>query len=63
MWVASSDLPRSTGHPFYEHLNRVLDEVGFDGFVEAQCAPFYADGVGPPSLAPGRYFRLCCLGV
>ena len=62
MWVASTDLPRSTGHPFYERLNRVLDEAGFDAFVEAQCAPFYADGVGRPSLAPGRYFRLLLLG-
>ena len=62
MWVSSSDLPRSAGHPFYERLNRVLDEAGVDGFVEAQCAPFYADGVGRPSLAPGRYFRLLLLG-
>ena len=58
MWVANSDLPWSTGHPFYERLHGVLDEAGFDGFVDAQCAPFYADGVGRPSLAPGRYFRL-----
>ena len=58
MWVASTHLPRSTRHAFYARLNRVLDEAGFDGFVEAQCAPFYADGVGRPSLAPGRYFRL-----
>ena len=28
MWVASSDLPRSAGHLFYERLNRVLDETG-----------------------------------
>ena len=62
MWVASTDLPRSTGHPFYARLNRVLDEAGFDAFVEQQCAPFYADGVGRPSLAPGRYFRLLLLG-
>ena len=62
MWVASTDLPRSTGHPFYARLNRVLDEAGVDGFVEAQCVPFYADGVGRPSLAPGRYFRLLLLG-
>lgn len=34
----------------------------FDAFVEAQCAPFYAHGVGRPSLAPGRYFRLLLLG-
>ncbi len=62
MWVASSDLPRGGGHPFYERLNRVLDEAGFDAFVESQCAKFYADRVGRPSLAPGRYFRLLLLG-
>ena len=58
MWVATTDLPRSAGHPFYERLNRVLDDADFDTFVEAQCAQFYADGVGRPSLAPGRYFRV-----
>ena len=53
MWVASADLPRSAGHPFYERLNRVLDDAGFDAFVESQCTRFYADGIGRPSLAPG----------
>ena len=62
MWVSSSELPRSAGNPFYERLNRVLDEAGFDAFVEEQCAKFYADGVGRPSLAPGRYFRMLLLG-
>ena len=58
MWVASADLSRSAGHPFYERLNRVLDDAGFDAFVEVQRAKCYADGVGWPSLAPGRYFCL-----
>ena len=62
MWAPTADLPKSAGHPFYERLNRVLYEAGFDAFVEAQCASFYADGVGRPSLAPGRYFRLLLLG-
>ena len=62
IWVATSDLPRSAGHPFYERLNRVLDDAGVDAFVEAQCAPFDADDIGRPSLAPGRYFRLLLLG-
>ena len=62
MWVASTDLPRSAGHPFYQRLNRVLDDAGFDAFVEEQCTTFYADGVGRPSLAPGRYFRMLLLG-
>jgi hypothetical protein len=35
MWVATADLPRSAGHPFYERLNQVLDDARFD----AQCAP------------------------
>ena len=62
MWVATTDLPKSAGHPFYERLNRVLVDAGFDAFVEAECAPFYADGIGRPGLAPGRYFRLLLLG-
>ena len=62
MWVPTADLPKSAGHPFYERLNRVLDDAGFDAFVEAQCASYYADGIGRPSLAPGRYFRLLLLG-
>ena len=60
--VATEDLQRSAGHPFYERLNRVLDSRGFDVFVEGQCAPFYAATRGRPSLAPGRYFRLLLLG-
>ena len=62
MWVASADVPRGGGHPFYERLNRVLDEAGFDAVVESPCATFYADGVGRPSLPPGRYFRMLLLG-
>ena len=62
MWVATATLPMGAGHPFYARLNRVLDEAGFDAFVEGQCAPFYAATVGRPSLAPGRYFRLLLLG-
>ncbi len=62
MWMASSDLPGSARHPFHEQLNRLLDAAGFDRFVEAQCAKFYADEVGRRSLAPGRYFRMLLLG-
>ena len=62
MWIPASDLPRSAAHPFYHRLNRILDDTGFDTFVEERCVQFYADGVGRPSLAPGRYFRLLLLG-
>ena len=62
LWVTTADLPTSAGHPFFERLNRVLDEGGFDAFVEGQCAVFYAARVGRPSLRPGRYFRMLLIG-
>ena len=62
MWVATRDLPKSPGHPFYQRLNRVLAANSFDAFVEAACRRFYAAKLGRPSLPPGRYFRLMLLG-
>jgi transposase len=62
LFVATADLPRSPGHPFYDRLNQLLDERHFDSFVEGLCAPFYHDSLGRPGLAPGRYFRLLLLG-
>jgi len=62
LWIAHTDLPRTVGHPFYEQLNRLLEEHGFDEYVEQQCVRFYADKMGRPSLAPGRYFRLLLIG-
>ena len=62
MWVNTEDLPTSDGHPFFERLNRVLEESGFDAFVEGLCEAFYACRRGRPSLRPGRYFRLLFIG-
>ncbi len=62
LWVATAELPKSPGHPFYTRLNALLDADDFDEFVEGQCARFYAPVMGRPSLAPGRYFRLLLVG-
>src|SRR2546428_2143166 len=62
MWVASTDLPVSPGHPFYAGRNGILGEAGFDRFAEEQCRQFYAPVIGRPSLPPGRYFRLLLVG-
>jgi transposase len=62
MWIATNRLARSPGHPFYERLNRVLGEAGFDRFVEERCKPFYAAGQGRPSIPPGVYFRMLMVG-
>ena len=62
LWVETADLPTSDGHPFFERLNRVLADCGFDAFVEGLCAVFYAARMGRPSLRPGRYFRMLLIG-
>jgi len=62
LWIATTDLPQSPGHVFYDKLNRLLAEAGFDRFVEALCRPHYADGVGRESIPPGTYFRMLFVG-
>jgi transposase len=62
MWIATQELPRSGSHPFYKRLNRILEQNGFDEYVEQLCESFYAPTMGRPSLAPGMYFRLLMLG-
>jgi hypothetical protein len=56
------ELPRSPGHPFYERVNGVLGEAGFDRFVEDLCRPHYAAVQGRPSIPPGTYFRMLMVG-
>jgi hypothetical protein len=58
MWVTTTDLPTAASHPFYRRLNQVLRDEGFDRFAETQYAPFYAETMGRPGVAPGTYFRL-----
>src|SRR4051794_35953162 len=60
--IGWAELPRSPGHAFYDRLQTVLLEAGFDGFAEAECAPYYASRRGRPSLPPGRYFRMHLVG-
>src|ERR671933_1525058 len=60
--VGWAELPRSPGHAFYDRLQAVLVEAGFDRFAEKECAPYYAAGRGRPSLPPGRYFRMHLVG-
>ena len=62
LFLVATDLPRTPAHPFYERLNRILAEGGFDAFVEGLCRKFYAETMGRPSLPPGQYFRLLLLG-
>ena len=60
--VSWAEMPRSLGHAFYDKLQNLLTEAGFDAFVETSCKPYYAPRMGAPSLPPGRYFRMHMVG-
>jgi transposase len=61
-WIPTAQLPTTAAHPFYEQLNRILDQNGFDVYAEGLCVQFYHERLGRPSLAPAVYFRLLLIG-
>ena len=62
LWITHAELAAAPGHPFYQRLHELLDKEKFDEFAEKECAHFYADNNGRPSLTPGTYFRSLLIG-
>src|SRR6516162_1468431 len=62
LWLTHDELATAPGHPFYQRLNHLLDQEKFDEFAEGECAQFYAEKNGRPSLTPGMYFRSLLIG-
>jgi transposase len=64
LFITAENLPRSDGHPFYQKLNALLADAGFDRWIEARCRPFYeqVETRGKPSIPPGMYFRMLFVG-
>jgi len=62
LWISQDAVATSPGHPFYEQLERVLRDEGFDAFAESKCSPYYAKTQGRPSIPPGVYFRMLLVG-
>ncbi len=58
MFLTQDQLPQAPTAPCFVKLNELLDQMGFDAYVEQLCRPFYAARLGRPSLVPGVYFRL-----
>jgi len=64
LFVRTDELGPAPRHRFYETLNAVLGEAGFDAFVEGLCEPHFAErgSQGRLSTPPGRYFRMLLVG-
>jgi transposase len=64
LFIAADQLAQTPGHPFYQKLNALLDEAGFDRWVERRCRQYYEqeEPRGRPSVPPGVYFRMLFVG-
>lgn len=61
LFVATDRAAKAPRHVFYERLNSLLREAGFDRWVEGLCEEFYSER-GRGSIPPGRYFRMLFIG-
>src|SRR5450755_4181264 len=64
LFIATDQLAQSPGHPFYQRLNALLAEAGFDQWVEQRCREYYEQDEprGRKSIPPGVYFRMLFVG-
>jgi len=63
--IATSELPATPVHSFYEQLDRALTQAGFGDTVRALCAPFYETDArrgGRPGIDPEVYFKMQMIG-
>jgi hypothetical protein len=52
LFITFVDLPRSDGHVFYAKLNQLLEEAGFDSWIEKLCQLYYSQVRGRPDIQP-----------
>jgi len=62
LWIPSSAIVTTPAHAFYERLNSILEQHGFDRKTEQLCRRYYKEPYGRPSLSPGVYFRMLLVG-
>ena len=60
-WVPTHDLAAAPRHAFYDTLNGLLKEAGFDAWIEGRCGAYYAQR-GRDSIPPGTFFRMVFVG-
>ena len=64
-WIATSDLPTTPAHAFYQQLDAALVQCRFGEQVRALAAPFYEMDVrkgGQPGIDPEVYFKMLMVG-
>lgn len=62
LWIAKEEIIATPANAFYDELNRLLNEHGFDKKVEHLCKRYYEGPYGRRSMSPGVYFRALLVG-
>jgi len=63
LWIATHELDAPRTLPFYNALDRVLDEMRFGDHVREWCSPYYKmSGPGYPGVDPEVYFKMLMVG-
>ena len=63
LWIATADLPRSGGHPFYERLNELLAEAGYDTLCGGAVPEVLRSEDGAVELSSGDLLPAAAGGV
>lgn len=61
-WIPADSIHPPPQHVFYDKLNDLLGQHGFDAYVENLCEAYYTQGTGRPGIPPGVYFRMLLIG-
>src|SRR5258708_13937405 len=62
LWISHNELANGQADPLYKRVNELLEAERFDEVAEMECARFYVENNGRPSLTQGIYFRLLLVG-
>ena len=54
--VTWEEMPRSPGRVFFDRLQKLLADAGFDAYVEETCKPYYAPKMGRSLVAARPLF-------
>jgi transposase len=63
LWIRPEELARPASHPFYDSLDRLFRDNGFDQQIRALFQPYYTlAGPGRPGVDPAVYVKMMLIG-
>jgi transposase len=61
-WIPRESIQAVPSIPFWDRVNVALEKTGFGDSARELCAPYYAPGIGAPSVDPEVFFKMLMVG-